>query len=383
MPRPRRAGQRNLRSTFRTGTFVPPAGHGPPGSAARARLRRPRRAAKIAARTRPEAATPARAQTAIYLVTGDRFGRVDDLDTAPEPSWALAGSGAQALAVDPRSPEVVYVGCRGAGVMRSRDAGRTWTALELPERDVFSVAVSPADGAVFAGTEPSRLFRSRDGGETFEELAALRAIPSAPTWSFPPRPWTSHVRAIAPDPHQPARILVGIELGGLMYSEDAGATFTDHRPGAQRDVHALAWHPRGAGRAYEAGGGGAAWSRDGGITWEPADAGRDLSYVWALAVDPQDRDRWFVSAAPSPRRAHGDGDAGAAVYRWDGAGPWRRLATLDSLPYALAATADGALVAGLGDGRIMVSRDGGDSWGAARARAGRILALAAAEAPAA
>src|SRR6185295_11750550 len=157
---------------------VRPTGGPPSGrSAARARLRRPRRAAKIAARTRPEAATPARAQTAIYLVTGDRFGRVDDLDTAPEPSWALAGSGAQALAVDPRSPEVVYVGCRGGGVMRSRDAGRTWTALELPERDVFSVAVSPADGAVYAGTEPSRLFRSRDGGETFEELAALRAIP--------------------------------------------------------------------------------------------------------------------------------------------------------------------------------------------------------------
>src|SRR3712207_6916988 len=52
------------------------------------------------------------------------------------------------------------------------------------------------------------------------------------------------------------RLLVGIELGGLMLTEDGGQSFSDHRPGAQPDVHALAWHPSAPGRAYEAGGGG-------------------------------------------------------------------------------------------------------------------------------
>jgi len=126
----------------------------------------------------------------------------------------------------------------------------------LPETEVFSVAVSAIDGAVYVGTEPSWLFRSRDGGASFEELQALQRIPSKPRWSFPPRPWTSHVRSIAPDSHDPHRLLVGIELGGLMYTEDDGATFTDHRGGAQPDVHALAWHPARPGRAYEAGGAG-------------------------------------------------------------------------------------------------------------------------------
>src|SRR3712207_8106900 len=50
----------------------------------------------------------------------------------------------------------------------------------------------------------------------------------------------------------------------VMLSEDGGETWDDHRPGAERDAHTLAWHPTVPGRAYEAGGGGAAWSRDAG-----------------------------------------------------------------------------------------------------------------------
>jgi len=66
---------------------------------------------------------------------------------------------------------------------------------------VFSVAIGAADGALYAGTEPSRLFVSRDGAG-WEELEALQDIPSRERWSFPPRPWTHHVRWIAPDPHR-------------------------------------------------------------------------------------------------------------------------------------------------------------------------------------
>ena len=98
---------------------------------------------------------------------------------------------------------------------------------------MFSLAVSAADGAVYAGTEPSRLFRSEDQGESWRELEALLELPSRPTWSFPPRPWTSHVRWIAPSPHDADLLLVGIELGGLMRSDDGGQSWEDHRPGAQ------------------------------------------------------------------------------------------------------------------------------------------------------
>jgi hypothetical protein len=133
-------------------------------------------------------------------------------------------------------------------------------------------------------------------------------------------------------------------------------------------VHALAWHPSAPGRAYEAGGGGAAWSTDGGRTWEPADEGHEHRYAWALAVDPEEN----VSAASGPRQAHGGGPADAAIYRWEGAGPWRSVAgPLDAMPYALATLAGGVILAGLADGTLMRSDDRGESWDELHARADR------------
>jgi photosystem II stability/assembly factor-like uncharacterized protein len=270
------------------------------------------------------------------------------------------------LARDPRDPAFLLGGGRGDGLWRSADGGEAWERLDFPQEDVFSVSVSPVDGALYAGCEPSMLFVSRDRGETWAELESLREIPSAPTWSFPPRPWTSHVRWIAPSPDDAGLLLVGIELGGVMRSDDGGETWADHRPGAQLDCHSLAWHPSAPGRAYEAAGGGAAWSRDAGESWSPADAGRDRHYTWAVAVDPEDPDRWFVSASTGPFAAHGRGPAEAVLYRWASEGPWEPLAgglpdPLDSMPYALA-FADGALVAGLAGGAVYASRDLGERW---------------------
>jgi hypothetical protein len=301
----------------------------------------------------------------LFVTTGDAFVKVGS-------GARLEGTGAQCLAVD---GDDVYVGCRGGGLKRSTDRGETFADTSLPESDVFSVAVSPADGALYAGTEPSRLFRSRDGGENWEELEALQEIPSKPDWSFPPRPWTSHVRWIAPSPHDADVVLVGIELGGMMRTADGGGSFSDHRPGAARDVHCVTWHPSEPGRAYEAGGDGAAWSRDGGESWARADAGRDRRYAWALAVDPANPNRWFVSAAPGPFQAHGRGSSDSVVYRWDGDGPWEPVeGPLDSHVYALA-FGDGRLFAGLGDGTLLESPDGGDTWRDTGERVNGVTAL--------
>ena len=316
----------------------------------------------------------------LYVATGDSVARLVEAD-----DWAvelsLVGSGAQCLAVDPTNRDVVYAGLREGGVRRSPDGGATWSDCALPVPKVFSLAVGP-DGAVYAGTEPSALYRSDDGGASWRELASLLDLPSQPTWSFPPRPWTSHVRWIAPSPHDPNLLLVGIELGGLMRSTDGGETWHDHRPGAQRDVHSLAWHPTAAGLAYEAGGGGAAWSDDGGDTWQPADDGRDRHYTWSVAVDPDDPALWYVSASTGPFAAHGRGDAQARIYRRHGQG-WAALegGLPDPLamPYALVAH-DGGIYAGLANGELWESRDRGDTWLRCELSGeplGRVVALAA------
>src|ERR671934_643668 len=292
----------------------------------------------------------------LYAATGDGIARLEESGEAWTVELSLPGSGAQCLAVDSNDPHTVSAGVGEGGVRQTADAGESWLDCALPEPGVFSLAVSVADGAVYAGTEPSRLFRSDDQGESWHELEALLGLPSRPRWSFPPRPWTSHVRWIAPSPHEADLLLVGIELGGLMRSTDGGESWQDHRPGAQPDVHSLAWHPTAHGRAYEAGGGGAAWSDDWGETWRPADDGRDRHYTWSVTVDPEDPELWSLSASTGPFAAHRRGsDPQAHLYRYRN-GSWETLGgglpdPLPAMPYALA-VGDGRVFAGLANGEI-------------------------------
>jgi len=268
--------------------------------------------------------------------------------------------------VDPGAPETIYVGTSDEGLFKSVDGGSSWEELSGIEHPrVTAVAVSPADGAVYAGTEPSALFVSRDGGGSWRELEDMRNLPSAPTWSFPPRPWTSHVMAIAPSYADPDLIVVGIELGGVLRSTDGGETWQDQRPGAQPDCHSLSAHPEAPELLYEAGGGGFARSTDFGDSWESVDEGMGLHYVWGLAVDAEDPSLVYASAASGPGRAHGGGASGAIIYRRTGNGRWQAaLEGLDAFPYALCPDpeAPGTVYAGLGDGTILRGAEVGESW---------------------
>ena len=279
---------------------------------------------------------------------------------------ALDGRGARCLAVDPEDPDTLYVGTSDEGLFKSQDGGGSWEELiGIEHPRVTAVAVSPADGALYVGTEPSALFVSRDGGASWRELEGMRNLPSAPTWSFPPRPWTSHVRAIAPSYADANLVVVGIELGGIVRSKDGGETWQDQRPGAQADCHSLAAHRGEPGLLYEAGGGGFAQSRDFGDSWEAADEGMDLRYAWGLAADAEDPTLVYASAASGPGRAHGGGPSNAAIYRRVAAGRWEAvLEGVAAFPYALCADPEAArtVYAGLGDGTILRSQDSGEGW---------------------
>ncbi|CAN5773037.1 glycosyl hydrolase [soil metagenome] len=303
----------------------------------------------------------------------------------------LEQPGVQCVAVDPFDPGRIFAGTFDHGVRRSRDHGESWsTAGDLPHRRVMAMAFSRCHRVggsvvVYAGTEPSNLYRSDDDGATWIPLPGLLDVPSAPSWSFPPRPQTSHVRTITLHPEDPDVLFAGIELGGVMRSTDGGVTWDDRKPGSYADSHAIATHPAAPGRVYEAAGGGVALSDDGGESWRAVDDGLDQRYVWGLAVDPEEPDLWYVSAARGAMEAHGRGPARAGIYRKRGTRPWERLGGTDGLerslthmPYALL-THEGfprVLVAGLRNGELLVTRDAGDSWTRLDVRLPGIIALA-------
>src|SRR5438445_541532 len=71
---------------------------------------------------------------------------------------------------------------------------------------------------VYVGTEPTVFYRSDDGGESWEKMSSLNNLKSSTSWSFPPRPWTSHIRWIEPDKTTPDYIIAAIEAGALVQS---------------------------------------------------------------------------------------------------------------------------------------------------------------------
>ena len=224
----------------------------------------------------------------------------------------------------------VFAGTVDDGLYRSTDGGDRFERIDLDDgrradsESITAVAVSPHDpDEVWIGTEPSRVFRSVDGGDSFTRLDGLTDVPSASEWSFPPRPDTHHVRWIEPSPADPDRWYVGIEAGALLVTPDRGETWIDRPPGSRRDVHTLATHPDAPDRVYAAAGDGYAESDDRGETWALAMDGLDHGYVWGLALDPDDPDTVFVSAAASASAAHRHGEA--YLYRKRGDAAWERL----------------------------------------------------------
>lgn len=233
----------------------------------------------------------------------------------------------QRVAAHSHTPERAFCGTLDSGLYRTLDSGGTWERVDaegMADR-VMAVAVSPHDPAVvYAGTEPSAVYRSRDAGDTWEHLDGLRDLPSASSWSFPPRPHTHHVRWIEVDPADPDHLYVSIEAGALVQSHDGGATWEDRVPGSRRDNHTLTTHGDAPESVWAAAGDGYAESHDSGETWEHPQEGLNHRYCWSVAVETDgDAHTALLSSASGPRTAHSPSAAESYVYRRRG-GRWER-----------------------------------------------------------
>jgi photosystem II stability/assembly factor-like uncharacterized protein len=281
------------------------------------------------------------------------------------------------LVSDPLNPDNLYVGTQGRGVLRSKDRGKTWQAAGMDGQLVKSLAVSPHQpGTLYAGIKPASVFVSHNYGEQWTELEGFRKVRGRRFWLSPAEPpdFRAYVQGLSISPTDPNIVVAGIEFGAVVRSEDGGKTWSNHRKGALRDCHSLTFHCSNGNWVYEGGGGGAALSRDGGITWHQPKAGRDRHYGWACAADPERPEVWYMSASPMMSRslqpaAHVDGQANAAIYRSAGGAAWERLSgglpePLNHMAYALLTdpSASGHLYAGMSSGDIWHTTDYGDSW---------------------
>lgn len=298
----------------------------------------------------------------------------------------LQGQQINCLAKDPDEAQRVIAGSQDHGLWISENSGRFWENSGKTGFPIKSLVIRPRNSresmykpnTIYAGCKPVSLFSSQDGGKTWVELVNLRKARRF-WWFSPAEPpdWSPYVIALALSPTNPNIILAGIEVGGVLRSEDGGKSWSKHKRGAQLDCHSLKFHHKQGEYIYQGGGSGPALSTDGGITWRQPKNGLGKKYGWMVAADPERPEVWYLSASYLPNllrgeftpSAHKDGNANAYIYRSVGGAPWERLSSglpspLPHMAYALLTDphSPGHLYAGLANGDVWHTENYGDAW---------------------
>ncbi|MFN3936963.1 MAG: WD40/YVTN/BNR-like repeat-containing protein [Gemmobacter sp.] len=260
----------------------------------------------------------------------------------------------------------------GAGVWRSTDGGACWqlSLLSNGQFDAFlesepamaaQVGRSPSPPApftgeaeavwslcragdvLFAGAKPGLLYRSRDGGVTWEGVETLNRHPGRIDWQPGAVGLIPH--SMVTDPADPAKLWLAISAAGVFATEDGGASW-DRRnrlsnAGAVAHVHAGGPSADGGHETghcvhnlvraeaadgdllYQQNHHGVFRSRDGGRSWDDVTAGLPSSFGFPIAVDPADPQTVWVLPLNGDIEGRYPPDAAAAVWRsCDGGGTW-------------------------------------------------------------
>jgi photosystem II stability/assembly factor-like uncharacterized protein len=294
----------------------------------------------------------------------------------------LEGMHVSSMLVEPTQGGV-FAGIHRGGVYFSADQGETWEARDngIAVEHVFTLALDDRGGktVLYAGTEPARLFRSEDYGQSWHELPALREVPDTDKWTFPAPPHTAHVKTMAFDPRDDQVILVGIEQGALLKTTDGGATwrelssFSKADDEVYRDVHRVLLRPSNPDELFMTGGMGLYHSTDQGHNFEHVtDRDFRIGYPDQMVFSPRDDRLMFMAGSShhpgSWRQSH---HAESTVIRtrdggktWDLANhglPEGMRANLEAM--TLVAWPDGyAVFAANTDGEVYLTENEGESW---------------------
>lgn len=291
----------------------------------------------------------------------------------------------------------------GMKVLRSTDLGKSFretkSAPAFPKDDgralanIWAIEPGADKKELLAGVEPASLFRSRDGGDTWEMVEGISNHEHARQWH--PGNGGLCMHTIVRDGN---RMHLGISTGGHYLSEDGGETFRaanagvgagfvpDPYPEFGQCVHKIVPARGAPGRMYmQNHGGWSEWngpggprpdigvlrSDDYGRNWYSIAKGLPTDFGFPICSHPHDPDVVYVVPLEPMTRACPGGSPG--VWRSEnGGGSWKKLSKgLPKKASWFTVLRDGmdidelrspALYFGTTTGQLWIGRDGGEEW---------------------
>ena len=300
----------------------------------------------------------------------------DDLGETLQRFWGTSGLYSEtrvwALATHPERPEELLAGT-DSGIYRLDVASGKWTHLpsEMDDLCIWSVTRSPHDpDLVLAGTRPPAMFRSTDGAKTWTRVQA--PLPETCPAVMKPR-----VTKIQFDPDDPDLVWAGLEIGGVWRSTDGGKTFQSASQGlVSEDIHDINVVRNGARLVYATTNMGLHVSRDDGQSWEMKPLDSPAQYTRGVTPRADGSGFLLLGNGDGPPGSWGrlmrSRDCGE---HWEDAGLPGKL---DSSVWTVATnpTDPKLIFVSTALGQYFRSSDGGESWKALPRRLTETRALA-------
>ena len=283
----------------------------------------------------------------------------------------------------------------GAELCATDDFGRRWSRPETPRiafpesagvalKNIWQIEPGRDDepDRIFCGVEPSALFESRDGGQTWLLNDGLWNHPHRARWM--PGGGGLCLHTILTDPARPGRLTIATSTGGVYRTDDGGKSWQARNHGIQayflkeknpefgQCVHKVARHPSKPDRLFLQHHFGLYRSDNGGDTWREASRGVPSDFGFPMVVHPRNPETVYIVPLKADQfRCPPDGKL--RVYRTrDGARSWKPLSR--GLPQedcydtvlrdAMSVDAEdpAGVYFGTRNGRLYGSRDEGETW---------------------
>jgi photosystem II stability/assembly factor-like uncharacterized protein len=292
----------------------------------------------------------------------------------------------------------------GQLIQRSNDGGKTWAPVGNKfEHDGLSSTHEWYDGTphpwefkrvwhlepslsdpdtVYAGVEDAALFRSSDGGLTWQELSGLRGHASGPRWT--PGAGGLCLHTVLLDPSDPNRIFIAISSAGVFRTDDAGQTWRPINRGLRSQyipdptaevghcVHRIATHRSGKGVLFMQKHWDVMRSDDARESWHEVSGNLPTDFGYAIDVHAHEPETVYVVPITSDSE-HFPPDGKLRVYR-SRTGGYEWEALTEGLPQsncyvnvlrdamAVDSLDSCGVYFGTTGGHVYASADGGDSW---------------------